>query len=83
MILKEKRGGKIKLVSEKKVSRLFTFPILNGHIIVTFMKINEYEYKRQWHSGYAEGMPGERIQNTDDEVSGTGLLAHTPIGGFA
>ena len=30
---------------EKKVSRLFTFPILNGHIIVTFMKINEYEYK--------------------------------------
>jgi hypothetical protein len=45
MILKEKRGGKIKLVSEKKVFRLFTFPILNGHIIVTFMKINEYEYK--------------------------------------
>ena len=27
----------------KKVSRLFTFLILNGHIIVTFMKINEYE----------------------------------------
>ena len=29
----------------KKVSRLFTFLILNGHIIVTFMKINEYEDK--------------------------------------
>ena len=47
------------------------------------MKINEYEYKWQWHSGNTEGMPGERIQNADDEVSGTGLLAYTPIGGFA
>lgn len=30
-----------------------------------------------------EGVSGERIQNADDEVSGTGLLAYTPIGGFA
>jgi len=44
MILKEKREGKIKLVSKKKVFSLFTFLILNGHIIVTFMKINEYGY---------------------------------------
>ena len=44
------------------------------------MKINEYECKWQRHSGYAEGVSGERIQNADDEVSGTGLLAYTPIG---
>ena len=29
----------------KKCIPLFTFPILEGHIIVTFMKINEYECK--------------------------------------
>lgn len=45
MILKEKSGGKIKQVSKKKCIPLFTFPILEGHIIVTFMKINEYECK--------------------------------------
>lgn len=44
MILKEKKGGKIKQVSKKCIP-LFTFPILEGHIIVTFMKINEYECK--------------------------------------
>lgn len=29
----------------KNVSRLFTFSISEGHIIVTFKKQNEYEYK--------------------------------------
>jgi len=44
MILKEKRGVKIKQVSKKCIP-LFTFPFSAGHIIVTFMKINEYECK--------------------------------------
>ena len=67
----------------KKVSRLFTFLILNGHIIVTFMKINEYEYKWQWHSGYAEGKSTERISDADGEIPGKRILAYSPTGGFA
>ena len=74
---------KVFLFFRKKVSRLFTFSILNGHIIVTFMKINEYEYKRQWHYGSADGKSTERISDADGEISGKRILAYSPTGGFA
>ena len=47
------------------------------------MKINEYEYKLQWHYGSAEGKSTEWISDADGEISGTSLLAHPPTGGFA
>ena len=47
------------------------------------MKINEYEYKRQWHYGSAEGKSIERISDADGEISGKRILAYSPTGGFA
>ena len=43
--IKREKRRKNEAGIEKKCIPLFTFPILEGHIIVTFMKINEYECK--------------------------------------
>lgn len=36
ILLKEENDAKIKQVSKKKTSRFFTFPVLDGYMIVPF-----------------------------------------------